>query len=257
MGMSESRPSQPVTFRPPGRLQKAFGRVNGRLRWNANRVFQRRLGEARPVFFDVDETCPQLRKLHENFEVIREEMHALLPRWRDIPRYHEVDPTQKEIARGEKDWRFLVLHMYRGGSLVPNREKCPRTIAILDQIPGLVGGYFSVLEGGKSIPAHRGPYLGYLRYHLALEVPERDPPSIRIRDQFYTWRQGEGVLFDDSLEHEVFNESDGIRVVLIADVLRPMPWHLALLNRFVVRFGAAKILRRNIWEAMKVLDAGS
>jgi len=247
----------PASANTPGWLQKTAGRCNLGLRVMANRVFRLCLTNRRPVFFDVDATYPSLRQLNENIHVIRDELSALLPVMDGVPRYHELDPSQRAISAGEKNWRFLVLHMYRAGSLVPNRERFPRTIALLDRIPNLVGAYFSILEGGKSVPAHRGPYLGYLRYHLALRVPTEDPPSIRVKDQWYTWREGEGLLFDDSWQHEVVNEAREDRVVLIVDVMRPMPWPLALLNRLVVRFGSSKILRRNIWDAMRVLDVAN
>ena len=44
-------------------------------------------------------------------------------------------------------------------------------------IPNLFQAFFSILEPGKSIPAHEGPYCGYLRYHLGLIVPEESPPD--------------------------------------------------------------------------------
>jgi aspartate beta-hydroxylase/beta-hydroxylase len=94
--------------------------------------------------------------------------------------------------------------------------------------------FFSILDGGKSIPAHCGPYRGYLRYHLALVVPQNHPPSIRVKDQHYTWQEGSGVLFDDSWDHEVTNTSDSDRVVLIVDIRRPMPLPFDALNRFVI-----------------------
>ena len=58
-------------------------------------------------------------------------------------------------------------------------------------------------------------------------------PSIRVKDQHYTWREGESLLFDDSWEHEVINHSSSQRVVLIVDVRRPMPFAFDALNRFV------------------------
>ena len=95
--------------------------------------------------------------------------------------------------------------------------------------------FFSILDGGKSIPAHCGPYRGYIRYHLGLVVPPEDPPAIRVKDQHYTWKEGESVLFDDSWEHEVMNKSASDRVVLIVDIRRPMPFYFDALNRLVVR----------------------
>ena len=117
----------------------------------------------------------------------------------------------------EKDWKVFYLYAM-GEKPAANRARCPRTAALLDQVPGLFQAFFSILDGGKSIPAHAGPYRGYIRYHLGLVVPEDNPPSIRVKDQHYTWKEGESILFDDSWDHEVINKSDGDRVVLIVDV---------------------------------------
>jgi hypothetical protein len=62
----------------------------------------------------------------------------------------------------------------------------------------------------------------YLRYHLALRVPENNPPTMRVKDTIHRWEEGKSIVFDDSLEHEVYNKSDQTRVVLIVDFLRPM-----------------------------------
>jgi aspartate beta-hydroxylase/beta-hydroxylase len=105
---------------------------------------------------------------------------------------------------------------------------------LLKTIPNLSQVFFSILEPGKSIPKHNGPYMGYLRYHLGIQVPKKNPPQIIINDQPYTWREGEAVFFDDSWAHEVNNTSDDYRAVLIIDVLRPMPLIPHMLNKFVI-----------------------
>lgn len=201
-----------------------------------NRLFDLHTGgPRRPVFFDIDATRPELRRLDGAFPAIREELLGILPRKGQIPRYHELDRMQHYISGKvdpERDWKVFYLDAM-GEKPAANRAACPRTAALLDGIPGLFQAFFSILDGGKSIPPHSGPYRGYLRYHLALVVPEVDPPSIRIKDAHYTWREGESVLFDDSWDHEVFNHSPGDRVVLIVDVRRPMPLPLAALNRAV------------------------
>ena len=192
-------------------------------------------GARRPVFFDVEQAYPPLRKLDRGFPAIREELLWLLAEKKAIPKYHEVDTMQHYISGRfdlEKNWKVFYLYAM-GEKPEANRSKCPRTAALLDEIPGLFQAFFSILDGGKSIPAHRGPYRGYIRYHLGLVVPEDNPPSIRVKNQHYTWKEGESVLFDDSWDHEVINKSTGERVVLIVDVRRPMPLPLASLNRFV------------------------
>lgn len=192
-------------------------------------------GPRRPVFFDLDRTYPALRALDRNYPAIREELLALLAEKEAIPRYHDLDRMQTYISGtvdADKNWKVYYLYAM-GEKPSANRDKCPRTAAALDEVPGLFQAFFSILDGGKSVPAHCGPYRGYIRYHLGLVVPEVDPPSIRVKDQVYTWKEGESVLFDDSWEHEVVNKCAADRVVLIVDVRRPMPLPLATLNRLV------------------------
>ena len=190
-------------------------------------------GSRRPVFYDIAAIRPELLELDRNFAVIREELLGILPDKRSIPRYHELDEMQYNISARvapEKDWKVYPLDIM-GVRPPAFCSRCPRTTAMLDRIPGLFEAFFSILEGGKSIPAHEGPYRGYLRYHLGLVVPEKDPPSIRLKDQVYTWKEGESVLFDDSWEHEVYNQCDSDRVVLIVDIRRPMPQPFDGVNR--------------------------
>lgn len=195
-------------------------------------------GSRRPVFFDIQATCPQLLEFDKNFPAIREELLGLLAEKQSIPRYHEVDRMQYNISGQvdpEKDWKVFYLYAM-GEKPAANQARCPRTTEILDQVPGLFQAFFSILDGGKSVPAHCGPYRGYLRYHLGLIVPEQDPPSIRIKDQHYTWQEGKSILFDDSWNHEVINKSQSDRVVLIVDIRRPMPLPFGSVNRLVEFF---------------------
>jgi aspartate beta-hydroxylase/beta-hydroxylase len=190
-------------------------------------------GPRRPVFFDIATTRPELLELDRNFLVIREELMAILPEKRAIPRYHELDQMQYNISARvdpDRDWKVYPLNIM-GVKPEAFCARFPRTMTLLEGIPGLFEAFFSILEGGKSIPAHEGPYRGYIRYHLGLIVPEKNPPSIRLKDQVYTWKEGDSVLFDDSWEHEVYNQSEGDRVVLIVDIRRPMPLPFDAVNR--------------------------
>lgn len=191
-------------------------------------------GDRRPVFFDVAQTYPPLQALDRNFATIRAEIQGLLAEKGSIPKYHEVDQMQHYISGhfdADKNWKVFYLYAM-GEKPEANRAKCPQTAALLDGIPDLFQAFFSILEGGKSIPAHRGPYRGYLRYHLGLIVPTVDPPSIRVKDQHYTWQEGQSILFDDSWNHEVVNHCASDRVILIVDVRRPMPFVFDRFNRF-------------------------
>lgn len=182
-------------------------------------------GNRRPIFFDIDTTYPALRVLDRCYPAIKAELEGILPARHRLPRYHEID-SDLIYASGrfdrDKNWNVFMLYSY-GAKPASNRRLCPQTCAALDSIPNLVQAFFSILEGGKSIPAHNGPTRAYLRYHLGLKVPAENPPYLRLEDQYYTWKEGESVLFDDSWNHEVCNKSADIRVVLLVDVLRPLP----------------------------------
>ena len=209
-----------------------------RARFAFNRLFHHVLGgESRPAFFDVDATYPSLRALDGGFEEIRGELEEVLASGVTIPDYHEIDERQHIVSKvGDpaRHWQVFALKAI-AGEPVENQRRCPRTTALLQQIPGVTTAFFSILSPGKSIPVHCGPYVGRLRYHLPLIVPTVRPPSMRVKDTTVVWEEGKSILFDDSLEHEIYNDSPDRRVVLLVDVIRPMPLPWSLLNQVAWR----------------------
>lgn len=223
----------------------------------ANWLFDRYSGGSRrPVFFDIDRTYPPLRAVQQAYPAIREELLAVLPTRHEIPRYHELDEAQRKISAEEdqnRSWRVFMLYVM-GLRPEKNRARCPRTCAVLDSVPNLFQAFFSILDAGKSIPPHHAPYRGYLRFHLGLKVPAQDPPTIRVKDQHYTWKEGEAVLFDDSWQHEVTNRAKEPRAVLVVDVMRPMPAlphavNSLIMNRFLESY------RRKVGERLDQVQA--
>ena len=94
---------------------------------------------------------------------------------------------------------------------------------------------FSILSPRKHIPDHCGPYKGIVRYHLALKVPEpREQCRIRVGDEIVTWEEGRSLIFDDTYEHEVWNDTDGERVVLFVDVVRPLRFPMNVVNAIAI-----------------------
>jgi aspartyl/asparaginyl beta-hydroxylase (cupin superfamily) len=216
-------------------------------------------GPRRPVFLDIAATRPELLELDRSYHVIREELLRILPDKGSIPRYHELDRMQYNISARvapDKDWKVYPLNIM-GVKPEAFCGRCPRTTQLLDGIPGLFEAFFSILEGGKSIPRHEGPYRGYLRYHLGLLVPEKNPPSIRLRDQVYTWKEGESVLFDDSWDHEVYNQCEEDRVILIVDIRRPMPQPFDAVNRGVQKVMKAVYGRHILTQLAAMAPPGS
>jgi aspartyl/asparaginyl beta-hydroxylase (cupin superfamily) len=187
----------------------------------------------RPTFFDIPETCPALDAVTRAYPLIRKEFEQVLADGINIPRYHDVDSGERSISNTTPSrWNVFMLEVL-GHRPALNRARCPETCRVLDQVPDMIQAFFSILEPGKSVPEHEGPYLGYLRYHLGLRVPKQNPPKLVVNKQDYVWKEGEAVLFDDSWPHEVVNHSDEMRAVLIVDVRRPLPMPADLLNRFI------------------------
>lgn len=212
-----------------------------------NRFLLRYAGwDARPVFFDIDQVRPELRALERAYPDIREECDALLAERVRMPAYHEVNKPATEISAATPgQWKVFMLELL-GHKPERNRQRCPATCAALAQVPGVLQAFFSVLEAGKSVPLHDGPYVGYLRYHLGVRVPRQQPPLIRVAGREYVWKDGEGVMFDDSWPHEVVNHSTEPRVVLIVDVPRPMPLLPRLVNHAVLWGVAAPAYARKV-----------
>jgi aspartate beta-hydroxylase/beta-hydroxylase len=182
--------------------------------------------QSRPVVYPhIENICPELRQLEAAYPAIKQEYLAIRDNLDRIPRYHDVDRLQYDIsssASAQKQWKVFFLEAM-GRKAKRHRQRCPSTAAVIDQIPGVFQAFFSILQGGKSIPTHRSPYWGYLRYHLALEVPKQGPsPRMRVGNQWLEWEEGKGFLFDDSWDHELVNENPNLRSVLIVDIARPM-----------------------------------
>lgn len=186
----------------------------------------------RSAFF-VPARFPWVASLEAEAEAIIAEYEALEARL-ELPPVEQITPFNTELSDDGR-WRMFVLRDYRGTVSALGRELCPRTLAAIDRIPGVRMAFFSVLEPGKHLPPHRGPYSGILRCHLGIRIP-RDAARCRIRvgAEWRQWARGEVLLFDDSLEHEVANDTDERRVVLFIDFLRPLGAPFHRINRWML-----------------------
>ncbi len=169
-------------------------------------------------------------RLEENWDVIRLELDRVLTHHADLPSFHEISPDQAKISKGD-NWKTFILFGF-GYKSELNCRQCPETTRVLETIPHLRTAFFSILAPGYHIPRHKGVTKGVIRGHLALIVPkDRDNCWIRIDDQRVSWRQGDCLVFDDTFDHEVRNDTDERRVVLLLDVDRPMRFWGRLINK--------------------------
>ena len=176
---------------------------------------------------------PFLQDFTENWETIRAEAEAVLAFRDNIPAFHELSPDQYRLSTG-KNWKTHVMFGF-GQRLETNTKLTPVTAELLERVPNLQTAMFSILSPGYHIPAHKGVTKGILRSHLGLIIPkDREQCRIRVDDTITAWKEGEIFVFDDTYEHEVWNETDEERVILLFDFDRPMKWGGRVLNKTFV-----------------------
>ena len=197
---------------------------------------------------------PFLEPLRARWQEIAEEARGVLKHREAIPGFEDISPDQYRIATG-RNWRTFVLYGF-GERLNGNCARMPVTASLLEQVPNLRIAWVSILAPGYHIPAHSGVTKGLLRAHLGLIIPrEREKCRIRVGDEVRAWAPGEIIVLDDTYDHEVWNDTDEERVILLFDFDRPMRWSGRLMNRLflaVVKFSAfARDPMRNSRDAEK------
>lgn len=172
--------------------------------------------------------------LEKHYPTIRAEAERVLQVRDALPRFQDIAPDQIRLTDDDR-WKTFWFVGYDVWD-DPNCLRCPSTAAVLRAVPGLTTGFFSILSPGKRLPPHHGPYRGVLRHHLALIVPEPTRScGIRVGDQTRHWEEGRSLVFDDTYEHEAWNDTEGERVVLFLDIKRPLRPPLNWVNSGIVK----------------------
>ncbi len=156
-----------------------------------------------PIVADLERLAPEIAREAKGFDVAT---------WQD---------EAEDIGRtGRWSVQFLL---DMGRRREENLARCPSLRWILEHHRTLTTHaglmYFSCLDARSRVAPHRGPTNVRLRCHLALEVPPGC--GIRVGGVARKWEEGRCIVFDDSFEHEVWNESTRRRVVLVLDLWHP------------------------------------
>jgi beta-hydroxylase len=174
---------------------------------------------------------PELATLRDNWEIIRDEALAL------------ADDGHIRAAAKANDigfnsffkygWKRFYLKWYED-PLPSARALCPKTVELLASIPTVHGAMFAMLPAGGKLGVHRDPYAGSLRYHLGLRTPNSPDCRIIVDGESYYWKDGEGVVFDETFIHWAENKTTQNRFILFCDVERPLRNRvITALNRWV------------------------
>ena len=167
-------------------------------------------------------------KLEAATDDIREELRGVLAGRTGIVPYLQTSTDRPRFNTNglddNPDWSACYL-IRNGERVAENADRCPRTMAALAEAPLCrIDGrtpsvLFSLLQPGTRIPPHNGFMNARLICHLPLIVP--GDCGLRVGNDTHVWEEGKLVMFDDSIEHEAWNMSRELRVVLIFDVWKP------------------------------------
>ena len=175
-----------------------------------------------------------------NYHMIRNEVQNLYKKFKTI----DDDMFFQNLGRTRKDWSRLYLKWFE--KIDPVGEKlCPKTTALMREMPNVKIAMFSVLKPGAKILPHRGPYRGCLRLHMGLITPNSDDCFINLDGKSYSWRDGEVVLLDDSYLHYVENNTNKHRVILFCDIVRPMNFIGDDMNKILIHMMGENTHRYN------------
>ncbi|XP_053089732.1 aspartyl/asparaginyl beta-hydroxylase isoform X22 [Pangasianodon hypophthalmus] len=159
-----------------------------------------------------------VRTLERNWMTIREEALAVLDTNSGL--FLPEDENLRETG----NWGQFTLWQ-QGRKVGPSCQSVPKTCALVERFKeattckrGQIK--FSVMQPGTHVWPHTGPTNCRLRMHLGLVIPARGC-RIRCTNQTREWEEGKVLIFDDSFEHEVWQDADSYRLIFIVDVWHP------------------------------------
>jgi len=197
-------------------------------------------------FYERDE-FPWLAALEAKTDIIRAELLSVIgdpAAFRPYVQSLDTRPTEEfHDLRDNPKWS--AYYLIEGGAVnAQAAARCPRTLEALGaapqcESPGRTPSVlFSLLRPGTRIPAHNGQINARLICHLPLIVPPGC--ALRVGNEVRSWVEGEALIFDDTMEHEAWNNSDQLRVVLLFEIWRPelTPEERALVSATLASVGS-------------------
>lgn len=181
-----------------------------------------------PIEFFDRADFPWLDPLEAASNDIRDEFLAILAAEEGFTPYitYPDDIPHNNFAELNNSPRWSAFHLYKLGQLIEeNAAKCPKTMRLLEGVPKpdqpgrTPAAMFSLLKPKTRIPPHNGVTNVRLVTHLPLIIPE--DCGFRVGNDTREWIPGKAWVFDDTIEHEAWNNSDKLRVVLIFDIWHP------------------------------------
>jgi aspartate beta-hydroxylase len=181
-----------------------------------------------PIEFFDRADFPWLDPIEACTDAVRDEFLQILQAEEGFTPYisYPDDVPQNQFAELNNSPNWSAFHLYKSGKLIAeNAAKAPTTMKLLEGAPKpeqegrTPAVMFSLLKPKTRIPAHTGVTNVRLVTHLPLIIPE--DCGFRVGNDTRKWVPGKAWVFDDTIEHEAWNDSDKLRVVLIFDIWHP------------------------------------
>ncbi|XP_058300586.1 aspartyl/asparaginyl beta-hydroxylase isoform X3 [Hylobates moloch] len=159
-----------------------------------------------------------VKSLERNWKLIRDEGLAVMDKAKGL------FLPEDENLREKGDWSQFTL--WQQGRRNENACKgAPKTCTLLEKFPETTGCRrgqikYSIMHPGTHVWPHTGPTNCRLRMHLGLVIP-KEGCKIRCASETKTWEEGKVLIFDDSFEHEVWQDASSFRLIFIVDVWHP------------------------------------
>lgn len=213
-----------------GRFEECLDMVAGKRRTYNSEPLQLHVPRLPAIPFFEREHFPWLEQLEAATPDIRGEIQALLftgmPGFKPYVDYEPGTPVnQYQELNGSEDWSALWLWRDGQPQLMP-QAACPKTTQILSDLPladqpeFAPTAVFSALAAHTRIPPHTGSTNARLLVHLPLVLP--GPAGFRVGSEVREWTMGQAWVFDDTIEHEAWNDAAETRIILIFDVWNPL-----------------------------------
>jgi aspartate beta-hydroxylase len=218
-GSAESRRVQAFVDLSIGRKQ-AYNQQPTELRYPGLPAIQFWEPEQFPWMESFERATASIRS--ELIEILRDDFRDFVP----YVEYPQGVPLDQWQALNHSS-RWGALHLFKYGERVEsNCRRCPETVGALSALPQphirarSPAAMFSALQPKTRIPPHTGVANTRLVVHLPLIVPEGC--GFRVGNETRPWREAQAWVFDDTIEHEAWNDSDRPRVILICDIWNPL-----------------------------------
>ncbi|MFN3725832.1 MAG: aspartyl/asparaginyl beta-hydroxylase domain-containing protein [Allosphingosinicella sp.] len=183
-------------------------------------------GLAQRPFFEREE-FDWLPRVEAAVPALQAELRAVLAGGEEFEPYITGAPD-RPLPNNKllRDPSWGAYHFWQGGAVVQDHAaRCPATMTAIEHapMPRIAGrspmALWSALKPGTHIEAHHGMLNTRLIVHVPLLAPEGC--AIRVGHETRSWREGEALIFDDSFEHEAWNRSTELRVILLFEIWRP------------------------------------